>query len=179
MKETDVNIYGLFADILEYPTSRISDQVREYVAALEVMDGKVKGQVEEFVGFCVKNQLSRLEELYTETFDLQPVCCPYVGYHLFGEDRRRGTFMVKLKEHYRGQDCPLNGELPDHVSVMLRFLSVAGRSDETCDLINYCLIPAVKKMIPLIKNNGNPYKCVLQALLKALETDGRDYPAKK
>ncbi len=179
MEGTDVNIYGLFADILEYPTSRTSDQARECVAVLEPMGRKVKDQVEEFVEFCVKNPLSRLEELYTETFDLQPVCCPHIGYHLFGEDRRRGAFMVKLKEHYRGQDYPLNGELPDHISVMLKFLSVSGRSDETCDLINYCLIPAVKKMISLFRNSGNPYKGVLQALLKALEADGRDHSAMK
>jgi len=172
MIQTDRNIYGLLANVLEYPTSEIAGQAEACSSSLGVVCGQAQGCFDGFKEFCRKNPLSRLEELYTDTFDLQAICCPYVGFHLFGEDRTRGMFMVKLKEHcYSAGNYPVNGELPDHISVMLRYLSFAVRGDDTRDLISSCLIPAVEKMIPLFKSNGNPYQGVLQATLKVLETE--------
>jgi nitrate reductase molybdenum cofactor assembly chaperone NarJ/NarW len=166
-----VRIYGLLADILEYPGPRIAEQAHACAAALEPMSGKAREHLEKFAQFCKTGPVSRLEELYTDTFDLQAICCPYVGYHLFGEDRGRGMFMVKLKEHYRAQNYAIHRELPDHISVMLRLLSVQARGDEIQDLISYCLIPALQKMIPLIKDSGNPYQDALQAVLTSLEME--------
>jgi len=171
MVQADRNVFDLLADVLEYPTTRIAGQAEECILALESVSGKAKGHFEAFSIFCRDVPVNTLEEVYTETFDLQALCSPYVGYHLFGEDHARGMFMVKLKEHYLKEDYFVNGELPDHISIMLRYLSVTVRGDETRDLINLCLIPAVKKMIPLFKDSGNPYQGVLQATLKALETE--------
>lgn len=171
MIQTDRNIYGLLAEILEYPTPRIAEQAEACSSALGVVSSQAQGQFKGFKEFCRENPLSRLEELYTDTFDLQAICCPYVGFHLFGEDRARGMFMARLKEHYGTVCYPVNGELPDHISIMLRYLSAAVRGDETRELISLCLIPAAKKMIPLFKDSGNPYQGVLQAALKALETE--------
>ena len=171
MIQTDRNIYALLANVLEYPTSEIAGQAEACSSALGIVGGQGQGRFNGFKEFCRKNPLSRLEELYTDTFDLQAICCPYVGFHLFGEDRARGMFMVKLKEQYRAEGYPVNGELPDHISVMLRYLSIEVRGDETLELIRACLIPAVKKMISLLKDSGNPYHGVLQAALKALEAE--------
>ncbi len=171
MVRNDMKIYGLLANILEYPTSEIVGQAEACSSALESVSGKAKGHFEKFSKFCTTVPLSRLEELYTDTFDLQAICCPYVGFHLFGEDRARGMFMVKLKEHYRAEGHPSNGELPDHISVMLRFLSDQDRSDETMDLISYCLIPSVKKMVSLFKDGNNPYRGVLEATLALFEQE--------
>ena len=169
--EKDMKTYGLLADILEYPTSRIAEQTKVCENALEPMNGQAFKHLRTFGEYCVKNPLSHLEELYTDTFDLEAICCPYVGFHLFGEDRSRGMFMVKLKEYYRAHNYFLKTELPDHISIMLRSLSVVIADDEARDLIKYCLIPTVKKMILLFKDSGNPYKCVLQAVLTFLEAE--------
>src|SRR5262249_35690032 len=39
-----------------------------------------------------------LEELYTRTFDLNPVCSLEVGWHLFGENYSRGEFLVRMRQ---------------------------------------------------------------------------------
>jgi nitrate reductase molybdenum cofactor assembly chaperone NarJ/NarW len=172
MIQTDKNIYGLLANALEYPTSEIAVQAEACSSSLSIVGSQAQRYFNGFKEFCWIYPLSRLEELYTDTFDLQAICCPYVGFHLFGDDRARGMFMVKLKEHcYRAGSYPVNGELPDHISVMLQYLSIVVRGDDTRELINSCLIPAVKKMIPLFKNSENPYQGVLQATLKVLETE--------
>ncbi len=180
MEKGDRNIYGLIADILEYPTARITEQTKACLGALENRSRQAGKHLTAFADFCKKTPLGRIEELYTDTFDLDAVCCPYVGFHLFGEDRARGTFMVKLKEHYAERGHPLNGELPDHICVMLRFLGGAAPGVETRELIDYCLIPAAKKMISLFNDGDNPYRGVVEAALLVLEQDrgGTYYPAK-
>ncbi len=171
MMRMDKNVYNMLADVLEYPTPEIAGRAEECTLALASVNRKAQGYFETFSKFCTTVPVSRLEELYTDTFDLQALCCPYVGFHLFGEDRGRGMFMVKLKEHYRAENHQLNGELPDHISVMLRSLSLPEESSETGDLISYCLIPAVKKMISLFKDSANPYKGVLEATFVVLEEE--------
>ncbi len=77
----------------------------------------------EFCSFVEQASPARLEELYTGTFDLQAVCYPYVGYHLFGDSYKRGMFMAQLNAGYRERGFSAGNELPDHVAVILRFLA--------------------------------------------------------
>jgi nitrate reductase molybdenum cofactor assembly chaperone NarJ/NarW len=170
MMRTDKNIYTALADVLEYPTPEIAGRAEACALALASVNGKAQDHFERFSEICTIVPVSRIEELYTDTFDLQALCSPYVGFHLFGEDRGRGMFMVRLKEHYRAENHQVNGELPDHISVMLRFLSHAEPNNETMDLISYCLIPAMKKMVSLLKD-ANPYREVLEAALIMLEQE--------
>ncbi len=135
------------------------------------MDKKAEKLVGNFSKACEAASAGYLEELYTGTFDLQAICSPYIGHHLFGEDRRRGMFMVRLKDYYRSHNHPLNGELPDHISVMLKAAMWGEREEEAGDLKQFCLIPAVKKMTGLLEGKSNPYHDVLAALLITLESD--------
>ena len=167
----DRNIYNLLADVLDYPTSGIVGQAAACSLALRATNVRAQGHFETFSKFCTTVPVSHLEELYTDTFDLQAVCSPYVGFHLFGEDRGRGMFMVKLKEHYAGRGHQPTGELPDHISVMFRFLALPERGNETLELISCCLIPAVKKMVSLFKDRTNAYQGVVEAALAVLEQE--------
>lgn len=167
-------LYELFADILEYPTSAIYDQSRECVSVLAPIDDSVCKQLKKFLRVAEEISLSHLEEVYTRTFDLQAICVPYAGCHLFGEDPVRGMFMVKLGELYRSLNFKWDGELPDHIGVMLRFLSISSGGEERHELIDYCLIPSVKKMVKCFRENDNPYQGILKAVLLALEEGVKD-----
>jgi nitrate reductase delta subunit len=169
------HLYELFADIFEYPTSAICDQARESISVLAPIDDSVCMRLKKFLTFVEENPASRLEDVYTRTFDLQAVCIPYAGCHMFGEDPIRGMFMARLRELYRSHNINQAGELPDHISVMLRFLSVGNRGEESRELIDYCLIPSVRKMVKCFGERENPYHGVLEALLLVLERDrGKD-----
>ncbi len=115
-------------------------------------------------------QLSRVQEIYTSTFDLQGLCCPYVGYQLFGESYQRSWFMARLNEGYRqkGYDC--GSELPDHVVMVLRFLSASLEDEFSLVLLQEGLLPAAGKMIEVFgENRTQPYCLILQALLLLLQ----------
>lgn len=162
--EVENNLFRLFARLLEYPEPGLDGSAGECAALLAQVTPAAGPRVERFRRFVAESEHGRVEEVYTSTFDLQPVCSPYVGYHLFGESYERGAFMVKLKGEYRRFGFTCGAELPDHLAVMLRFL--AGAPDEALRraLLAECLAPAVAKMVACFAGSANPYGEVVRAL---------------
>lgn len=163
-----MHAYRLFADILDYPTPALASRIEELLPLASVADGEIARLLCRFREFIEESSPERWEELYTGTFDLQPLCCPYVGYQLFGEEYRRGMFMAKLREHYRSCGFTDGEELPDHICVILRFLACVEPGDVERDLVTECLVPALEKMIASTAATMNPYCDVLHALLLQL-----------
>ncbi len=157
--------YGLFAEILDYPTPLLASRMEELLHLVSCRDGRAGESLGQFREFVATTSPAMLEELYTATFDLQPLCYPYVGYQLFGEEYRRGMFMAGLREHYRACGFETGNELPDQLCVILRFLS--GREPEAVEqeLVSDCLVPSLKKMVAGFADAANPYRAPLQALL--------------
>ncbi len=110
------------------------------------------------------------EELYTQTFDLNPVCTLEVGWHLYGEQYERGRFLVRARELLTAVGQDEGGELPDFLPSLLGALPRQGES-EAIDLAAY-LVPAVRKMCEALtdKDPENPYNTILLAVLQGLET---------
>ncbi len=172
------SLYGLFAKLFEYPTPALSQQVRACVDELTAVDPTA---AESIAGFCRQVEqipLERMEEIYTSTFDMQPVCYPYIGYQLFGESYKRGAFMAQLNHAFSKTNFSAGNELPDHISVVLRFLAIEGVNDKfNQTLLDEGLIPTLEKMAnPFQKDDqtvkpiggGNPYAAVVSALLHVL-----------
>ena len=180
-------LYRLFADLVGYPTPALAGQALETAAGVEV--AQAAALLHEFHSFVEQASPARLEELYTGTFDLQAVCYPYVGYHLFGESYKRGMFMAQLSAGYRERGFSAGKELPDHVAVILRFLATvhaAERSGATVPaaersgasvpedgfsqaLLQEGLIPALDTMVKAFGGQSdNPYAGVIRALLLVL-----------
>lgn len=157
-------LYRLFADILEYPTPNLAGQAEECAELLLMGSSEAAALMGGFSAFVGRTSLDRLEELYTSTFDLQMVCYPYVGYHLFGESYKRGAFLARLNEHYRTHGFSAGNELPDHVAVLLRFLALDADEDFNQPLVSEGLIPALDKMAQAFGDKRNGYSQVIQAL---------------
>lgn len=155
-------VFELLAPTVEYPTSVLPDQLRECVVALKVRRSRAARSMQRFEAFVNATPLDEIEELYTTTFDLRPVCFPYVGYQLFGETYKRGEFLAALSARFRECGCPIETELPDHISAVLRYLALT--PDE--DLVAEGLVPALERMIDQLQ--GNPYRDVLQAILEVV-----------
>jgi nitrate reductase delta subunit len=115
--------------------------------------------------------ISRLEELYIETFDMNPDAALEIGWHLFGEDYARGEFLVKLREENRRYGIDERGELPDNLTVVLHLLAKLPPADEEAFARQY-IAPAVRKMSSGIKRKDNPYLNLLEALLSCLGDTG-------
>jgi nitrate reductase delta subunit len=165
-------VYHSFADLLEYPTPAIFRQARTCLEQLRQSHPESADAMETVCRGLETLSLEKLEELYTVTFDMQPVCYPYAGYQLFGESYKRGAFMAQLNEAYHGCGYTSGQELPDHLSVILHYLgsSTAALEDDFGQtLLNEGLTPTLEKMLKTFdKQSGNPYFGVLSTLHRVL-----------
>ena len=161
-------LYNLFADLLDYPSPTIRQQAEQCLEHLRFIHPEAANLLEAFCGGLKKHSLEQIEELYTITFDMQPVCYPYIGYQLFGESYKRGALMAQLNEAYHASGYSAGQELPDHLSASLRFLGlgVATQEDDFGrTLLAEGLVPALEKMIRTFdKQSKNPYLGLLSAL---------------
>lgn len=176
-----MQICRLFADILDYPTSILADRVEDLLPLAVVAHGEASQLLHQFRELVERTTPERLEDLYTGTFDLQPLCYPYIGYQLFGEEYRRGMFMARLREHYRSSGFVAGDDLPDHLCVILRFLASREHGEVERELVTDCIIPALSKMVAGFSEPTNPYQGALHALLLLLELHAGEsaYPSKE
>ncbi len=174
-------VLQLFADILDYPQENIVQHVRECETLVSATSPEAAVLLREFRRFLEETPYGRLEEVYTGIFDLDAACHPYVGYQLFGESYERSAFIVELKKRYRSSGFEASeSELPDRLSVLLRFLSMTGDGDPDQEIINEGILPALDKMAKEAEEaeeaegqrpsqGSNPYRRVLAALRQVLE----------
>lgn len=172
MKDLTCHLYDVFADLLEYPTTAALQKSGVYIQHLRETDPVAAECFEVFQRGTEERTLKQMEELFTRVFDMQPLCYPYVGYHLFGESYKRGVFMAQLNEAYRLCDYPVEKELPDHISVILRYLALDSEKrteDFGWSLLYEGLMPALEKMtVALKKHTENPYAELATALQRWL-----------
>lgn len=171
-KDSTGLLYTLFANLLAYPAESTFPQAQSCLELVEQVDPEAARQVKSFQDGLKSHSLQQMQELYTVTFDMQPVCYPYVGYQLFGENYKRGAFMAQLNEAYHaGNYCP-GKELPDNISVILHFLAqdAANRESEFCrSLLLEGVLPALEKMLKSFgKESENPYYRLLTSLYQVL-----------
>jgi nitrate reductase delta subunit len=151
--DTRTQVLSLLADLLDYPDARLARTALDCRELVEEATPAAAALLDDFVADIESIPPGRLEEYYAGAFDfdlptdVDVTCYPYIGHHLLGESYRRSRFMVGLIERYRehGFEAP-EGELPDHVLVMLRFLAHAPDSELAEELVGEALLPALARM---------------------------------
>jgi nitrate reductase delta subunit len=152
----------VLADLLEYPSANW----HQAAASRAHGDGFARFQQR------VENlSLSDLQEIYTRTFDLNPVCALEIGYHLFGENYKRGEFLANLRQTEAPFDLGQEKQLPDYLPVLLRLLTKLEDEELRIALIVECMIPAIEKMITSLKDSENPYRFLLETVKAVLRND--------
>lgn len=139
-------LYGLFAQLLEYPRGSVAEAARQCQALLAVEHPEAASLLAEFAATAEAAPPGRLEEIYTRTFDLNGLCYPYVGYHLFGESYKRSLLLVGLKQRYGAVGLDTGSELADHLAVLLRFLDILDDAQLARELVQEALLPALERM---------------------------------
>jgi nitrate reductase molybdenum cofactor assembly chaperone NarJ/NarW len=170
-EENQRQLYRCFSQLLDYPTPALAEQIRQCIEALQIHYAHAAEPMAKFLTFVESTPDGRLEEVYTETFDINPACHIFAGHILFGESFKRGSFMARLEEEYQTHHFDKGAELSDHIPVMLNFLSTLDlNSTNADDLIRDCLVPVFQKMNANFKDDSaNPYLPVLRGVLVVLE----------
>lgn len=171
MKRTKSAALAALAPLLQYPQEDYLARAEECKAMVDLFYPDAVPGMAEFQTALSTKSLSELEEIYTRTFDMAPLCTPYVTTYLYGEENlERGALMTKLAERYAQGHFDLNGELPDHIAVILAFCP---QFDETelSEIIEYCLAAPLQKMCESLKDAESIYHPLLRAVLAILSCE--------
>lgn len=186
--------YSILSDVFRYPGD---DFLTVLDAAANVVAEKypeAEKELRVFISYMKDCDPDKREEIYTKTFDVQPICYLDLGYVIFGEDYKRGAFLLHMQEEQQkaGNDC--GPELPDNLSNILTLFSITSDEALVEELASSILIPGLRRMVAefdqarvelkekvlrklhkaLIDhelNFGNVYRNALQALLFVVLSD--------
>ncbi len=150
------------ASLLDYPGDQTLSEIHETAVSLQSIGGDVGRCVEKYLAGIDGQDIPALEETYTRTFDISPLCCLECGWHLFGESYDRGGFLVEMRGKLRELGVEETTELPDHLSALLR---LQGRliPDEAAVFADKRLKVAVQKMLDGFGDGNSPYRSLIEA----------------
>ena len=104
-----------------------------------------------------------LEELFVRTFENNKERALELGWHLYGENYARGTFMARMRGLLRDLGISETVELPDHLSHILLVLE-RGESDLVRALVRGVVLPALTKIEDGFSDEANPYRGVITGM---------------
>ncbi len=142
-----VSLYDALAAVFAHPgPSYLSDLARA-ITALEHEYPKAAEQLRELERLLPKGNALALEELFTRTFDVQPITSLDVGYTLFGEDYKRGALLANLSREHTVAKNDCGAELADNLGNVLRLLPRWTDAAVRDEFVHVLLGRAVAEMI--------------------------------
>lgn len=163
-------VFSVLAKAFEYPSPGYLETLEQQVQSLD--DDRVKRLLQAFLAKIGRLSLAEWEVLYTETLDLSPSVAPYVGFQTWGESYQRGEFMARLSQVYREAQVDQQGELPDHLLPVLKYLAVEAQPlPELLEVLE----PALERMVATLhkREPGNPYLDWFEACREALRLNSK------
>lgn len=113
--------------LLSYPTAELQAAMPEIGGALAAdprLDPDTKQGVANLTAQLAAGDIYDVQEAFVMLFDRSRTLSLNLFEHVHGESRDRGGAMVSLLETYRAAGFdPVTSELPDHLPVLLEFLS--------------------------------------------------------
>lgn len=161
---------GYLSSICDYPKQNLLETVSKFGESIKSEDPVCFEYMQKFSDEVAKKDTHELEELYTTTFDIRGVANLDIGYVLFGEDYKRGEFLVNIKRLQNENQVNTGVELPDHLTNFLKLLTVI-ETDEKKELVEKVLMPALEKILDHFdgrEENPNFYVFPLLALERVL-----------
>ena len=156
-------LYDALARVLTYPDQSYRTHLVACFGALGDQHPEASRWMHQFAQHIAPLSVEELQELFTRTFDLNPVCSLEIGWHLFGENYSRGEFLVEMRQTLRRLGLTESTELPDHLSQVLP--TVARLQPRDADrFTTQHLLPALEKMLAGLRGKVCPYEFVLEAI---------------
>ena len=164
------------AALMTYPDVELRAALPEIAAALRAARGLDTPRREELLALA--RELGQGEQLdaearYVELFDRGRSTSLNLFEHVHGDGRERGAAMLELRERYQRIGLEQSGhELPDHLPVLLEYLSCCEPA-ETPVLLGECA-HVLRKLGNTLVHRGSRYAAVPAALLALAGVEGLD-----
>ncbi len=189
--------YQLLAEVFKYPTVKTANKIAEIKVFLDNKYPEAGEEFTRFSDFIAKSTDSEIEEIFGKTFHIQAICFLDLGYVIFGEDYKRGEFLVNMKKEQRENNNDCGMELADNLPNVLNLLAIHKNEAFINELMVMIMIPALEKMLSEFDarktqirekvlnkkqkviimrdiKDGNIYKNALSALLMVFKEDFKE-----
>jgi nitrate reductase delta subunit len=152
--------YELLSLVLDYPTAALDERLAR-------AEAREHAGLVPFVAWWKETPRPARERQYVETFDLDRRTSLHLTYYLYGDTRKRGLALLRLKRLYAAAGLPLAAdELPDYLPALLEFAALAP------DGYGRTLLDENRLGLELLslrlEEKASPWACVLDVLCSAL-----------
>lgn len=158
--------------LLTYPTADLqaaAPDVARALAAEGLLPEDRRGALEPLLAELAAWDLMDLQERFVLLFDRSRTLSLNLFEHIHGESRERGQAMVDLLETYRaGGHEPVGPELPDHLPILLEFLSLRPLAEARETLADAGHVIAA--LGDRLERRGSPYAAVMRAAVALTAT---------
>jgi nitrate reductase delta subunit len=112
--------------LLDYPDERLLARLDLLAEAATSLEPDVAGPLIRFLEHLRGTPPPDLAADYVATFDHRKRCCLFLTYYAYGDTRKRGMALLRLKQTYAAAGLRLTEEeLPDHLAVVLEYAAAA------------------------------------------------------
>lgn len=166
--------------LMDYPGDTQRAQLPAIVAAAGTLPEAVRDPLLRLAGWLEASEPSVAEERYVATFDHTRRCALHLTYYAYGDTRKRGVALVRVKQAYRAAGVELDtSELPDHLCVVCEFGATASADAAWSIFTEYR--PGLEILRLALADAGSPWLdgvLALLATLPPLDGDGTAAVAK-
>jgi nitrate reductase delta subunit len=154
--------------LMRYPDERLREALPHIAQAL-VDEGVVQGhrltELQDLIARLRKAPALRAEAEYVELFDRGRRTALHLFEHVHGDSRDRGPAMIDLVQTYERAGLLLDdGELPDHLPVVLEYASTQPPEAARDVLREFAHI--VRSLFTATLDRGSPYASLFAAVLE-------------
>ena len=173
---TSPRLWERLGSLFNYPRDAgYGDRLRECRLELEALLPAAAAELEAVENALAPKEPWEIEELYTRAFDMNPVCALEIGWHLYGEQYERGRFLVRARELLAHLSIAEDGELPDHLSLMLIAMGRLDVKDKAPFAARF-LVPALREMRSAIAGGSSPFAGLISAATMLAVVEAKDVP---
>jgi nitrate reductase delta subunit len=121
-RRTDPLAWQVQSLLLAYPDEQFFARIGLLRRSASALSPPVGAPLARFLDHVASTPPGELAADYVATFDHRKRCCLFLTYFAYGDTRKRGMALLKLKQTYAAAGLNLvDDELPDHLCVVLEF----------------------------------------------------------
>lgn len=158
--------YKALSALLSYPSAELKAAAGEIAEVLEreaLLSPKARAAIKPLLDQMENDDLYDLQERFVLLFDRSRTLSLNLFEHVHGESRERGPAMVDLVETYRAGGFEMSTtELPDHLPILLEFMSTRDEA-EALELLQDAghIIAALGERL---ERRETPYAAIMKGL---------------
>ncbi len=166
-----MRLYNILARLLDYPSPDLLahlDEIVQLIKADTAIHQHESEEISAFIYWLQTHSLTEIQQIYVQTFDMQPEHDLHMTHHIHGDSRDRGPALIDLAEHFKANGLELKeGEIPDYLPLLLEYVSTLEVDESRFFLAD------VGKILAILAENLEKSESPYAKLIRLVEQRGQ------